>query len=121
MPANARRDAVFTALLSGRTIKDAARLTTTNEKTIRRWLAEPEFAAELSKARTEISQNVMHGLIATAAKAVNTLSALLDDKNLSGSLKIQSSRTALEFAMRAIEQTAIIERLDELEKNIKNS
>ena len=116
MSVNVRRDAVLAALVSGNTIKGAAQITGTNEKTIRRWLTEPEFAAEVAQARAEVTKDIIHGLISKAETAIATLDGVMTAERVSAHAKVQAARTILEFAVKAIEQAEIIERIEELEK-----
>ena len=58
MGKNVQRQAALDALIAGSTVKQAAAAAGISDKTVRRWLDEPEFAAEVSEARKAITGDI---------------------------------------------------------------
>ena len=121
MSTNTRREIVLAALVTGNTIKGAAKITGVNEKTIRRWLSDPDFSGEIAQARADVTKDIIHGLIAKAETAISTLDSIMTAEKVSAHAKVQAARCILEFAMRAIETTEIIERIEKLENHAQES
>ena len=121
MSANARREAVLALLVSGATIKATADSVGTNEKTIRRWLKEPEFAAELAEARADVTKGVIRSLIGKAEQAITTLDDIMTTEKVSAHAKVTAARTIIEYALKSIETEEIINRIEELEKCAKEA
>ena len=78
------RERAVLALLTERSIANAARKSGVNEKTLRRWLSDDEtFKAEYAAARQATFEAGMSRVQALVARAVDTLDELLDDKKAS--------------------------------------
>lgn len=66
------------ALVSGETVKDAARDAGVNRSTVHRWLKEPDFMAALNGARRRLRDEQEHRLMALGSKAISTIASALD-------------------------------------------
>ena len=55
-----KREIALAALLSCKTIKEAARKIGVNERTLRAWMAEPDFANEFQAAKRELIQGAVN-------------------------------------------------------------
>ena len=68
------------ALLSEKTVADAAAKADVNEKTLRRWMSDDEaFQAEYAAARTAAYQAGIYRAQELTGRAMDTLEALLDE------------------------------------------
>ena len=72
----ATRERAVLALLSEKTITDAAKKTGVDDSTLRRWLSQAEYAA----ARNAAYQAGIHRAQALTGRAMDTLEELLDAK-----------------------------------------
>ena len=117
MSTNTRRDAVLTALVSGSTIKGAARLTGVNEKTIRKWLSESEYSGKVAEARADVTRSILASLKSKAETAITTLDDIMTGQKVSAHAKVQAARTIIEYAVKSIETVEVIERIEELERH----
>lgn len=104
------------ALLACRTIGQAAKVAEVAERTLTRWLADPDFKAALAAARRGVFAAAVDGLRQAATEAVETLREVLADKEASAAVRVQAASAILGHAFRAVELADVTERLDRLEE-----
>lgn len=108
------RDNAILALLSERTITEAARRCGVGERTLRRWLTEPAFKAGCDAARAEIFQNAMARIQVLVHRAVDTLADLLAARK-HPAVRLGAARTVVEVGLHQHEATTILRKLAEIE------
>ena len=108
------RDRAIVALLTEKTIANAAAKTGINEKTLRRWLGDDAFKADHAAARQAVFEAGMSRVLALASRAVDTLEVLLDEKK-SPSVRLGSARTIAELGIHQHDAATIMRKLDEIE------
>lgn len=113
-PAAVRERAIL-ALLSEKTIGEAAAKSGVNEKTLRRWLSDDEaFKAEYAAARHAAFQAGISRVQALTARAVDTLEDLLDAKKYP-SVRLGAARTVADIGIHQHDADTIMRKLDEIE------
>lgn len=111
------REAAILALLSEKTLGDAARVSGVAEKTIRRWLADDAvFKAEYAEARRVTFQAGMSRIQALVGKAVDTLDGLLD--STSDTARLGAARAITDLGMHQQDSENILQKLDEIEERL---
>lgn len=70
------------ALATTGDVRVAAKPAQVSERTLRRWLTQPEFQAELNKAETELVRTATRRLERLVSKALGILEAVMDDKKV---------------------------------------
>jgi hypothetical protein len=116
MNAFARRKGDFvllTALASGQTVRDAAQAAGLAESTVRRRLADTDFARRVSQARMELLGQALGRLAEGMTAAADTLVALLGHG--SGTVKLGAARSVIEMASKLREHSEFEARLEALE------
>jgi hypothetical protein len=107
-----KQEEAIAALLSHRSIEDAAQAINVAPRTLLRWLQVPEFRAAYLKARREaVGQSIARMQQATGAAAITVLK-LMTDPNVPAAVKLRAAECV--FALEDIET-----RLTELERNAK--
>ena len=93
-----KRELAIAALLAANTIAEAARAICVSEKTLRRWLAEPDFQAAYRDAPAQAVTAAVGRLQGLLAKAARTLERNMD----SGvpAVEVRSAVAAFELAFR---------------------
>lgn len=109
-----QEEAAIAALLSCRTILEAAKAVGIGEATLRRWMKEPGFAAHYREARRQVVQHSIGALQGATSKAVATLLRIMDCD--SPSAAASAARTVIERAHEAIELEDVLQRVDEIER-----
>ena len=113
----ATRECAVLALLSEKTVADAAKKAKVDEKTLRRWLSEDEaFRAEYAAARQVVFQSGLHRVQALTAKAVDTLEDLLDAE-INANVRLGAARTVAEIGIHQHDAETILQKLDKMESD----
>ncbi len=111
----ATRDRAVLALLSEKTVTDAAKKAGVDESTLRRWLSEDEaFQADYAAARQAAFEVSIHRVQALTAQAVDTLEELLGEKK-HPNVRLGAARTVAEIGIHQHDAETILKKLDEIE------
>jgi hypothetical protein len=114
-----KQEEAIAALLSHRSIEDAAQAINVAPRTLLRWLQVPEFRAAYLKARREaVGQSIARMQQATGAAAITVLK-LMTDPNVPAAVKLRAAECVFAHAIKGIELEDIETRLTELERNAK--
>lgn len=105
------------ALLSQRSIEDAARVAGVGPRTLYRWMKEPEFdAAYREGKRAAFSQSIAR-LHQMASAAVTTLGKAMIDPSTPPATKVRAADSILDHTAKAIELEDMEARLAALERS----
>lgn len=111
-----KKEEAIVALLSQRSIEDAARACNTPPRTLYRWLKEPEFdAAYRAARRTAYGQSIARLQQASTA-ATTTLLEVMNDPKTSGSTRVRAAESVLTHAAKSIELEDLQARISDLER-----
>ena len=109
------RERAIVALLSEKTVAEAAAKASVSEKTLRRWLSEDDmFQAEYAAARQTAFQAGIHRAQALTGRAMDTLEQLLDDEK-HPNVRLGAARTVAEIGIHQHDSETIMRKLDEIE------
>jgi len=111
-----KQEAAIVALLSHRSIEEAARAVPTSAKTLLRWLKEPEFDAAYREARRLAYGQSIARLQQAASAATSTLLKIMVDTSSPPSCRLRAADSVLSHAAKAIEIEEIDARLSTLER-----
>ena len=110
-----KMEAAISALLTRPSIEDAARVAGVAEKTLRRWMQDPEFNARYLRARRDgVYQSVARMQQATGAAGV-TILKLMTDQNVPPSVRLRAAEAVFVHAIKGIELEDIEGRISALE------
>lgn len=104
------------ALLTCRTIAEAATAAGVGEKTLRRWLAAEPFASEYRAAARESAREATSALLAAQREAVQVLRACMQDGT--SATRVRAARAVLELGVR-VAADDLDERLADLEEEVR--
>lgn len=110
-----KKQKALLALLSHPTKTAAAAAAGITPKTLRSYLAEPEFQAEYKKAFASLVEDATRQAQQSLAPALSTLREIVEDKGEDAQARISAARAILSHGMKLIEATDILGRLQELE------
>jgi len=116
-----KMEAAIAALLTRPSVEDAARVAGVAEKTLRRWMQEPEFnAAYLAAKRAAFGQAIarLHHL---SSAAVSILGKVMMDPATPPATKVRAADSILAHTAKAIETEDIEARLAEVERATEES
>jgi transposase-like protein len=116
-----KQEEAIAALLTQRSIDEAAKAIGVSSNTLYRWMEVPEFQAAYRKARfTAVQQAIARLQQATGAAAI-TLLKLMTDVNAPAAVRLRAAECVLERSMKGIELEDIDARLTELERAVEQS
>lgn len=101
------------ALVSARTIGEAAKQVGVSERTLKTWMQDPVFAEKLQQARAEVFRDAIAGIQAAATEAVATLQRNM--KCGDPRVEVQAARVVLDCGLKTHEVFDQDERLKKLE------
>ena len=116
-----KADRILQALLTHRTIKEAARAAQMSERQIYTYLADKDFEARYRAARDDIIRGVSNSLMAQMNDAVNVIGCVMRDIEAKPYDRLAAAKMILEFGSKYIESQDIIERIAKLETAHNNS
>ena len=121
-----KKEAAILALLSSRSVEDAARVAGVTPRSLYRWQKEPAFNAAYREARRAVFSQSTARLCQMATAAVTTLGKVMVDPSTPPATKIRAADSILSHTAKAIEIEDVGARLSELERatelpNIKSA
>jgi len=118
----AKKDAAILALLTSRSVEEAARVADVPIRTLYRWLKEPEFDAEYRRAKRIAFGQAISRLQQGSGAAATVMLKLMADPATPASTRLRAADCILEHAKSAIEledveaRVAALEQAADLEK-----
>ena len=111
-----KKEDAIVALVSQRSIEEAARACNTPARTLYRWLKEPEFEAAYRDARRQAYGQSISRLQQGSTAAATTLLKVMLDTNAPPSTRVRAAEAVLSHAAKAIEIEDIDARVRQLEE-----
>ena len=112
-----KQEEAIPALLSNRTIEEAARAVKVTPKTLYRWLKEPEFDAAYRQARRDAFGQCVARLQHASSAAVSVMLKVLTDSSAPASARLRAADMVVTHSAKAIEIEDIEARVAELERH----
>ena len=111
-----KKEQAIAALLSQRSIEEAARTADIGLNTLRRWLKEPEFEAAYRKARKTAFGQSIAWLQHASSAAVSVVLKIMVDPNAPVSARLRAADIVLARSAKALELEEVEARVSELER-----
>ena len=113
---SAKQHRAISALLTSKSVTEAAVATGQGERTIYRWLSEPDFRQALSAAEGDLIDVATRRLLQLQGGALDTLEALLsDDTDASAGVRLRAAQITLDHLLKLREMRDVEQRLQALE------
>jgi len=111
-----KMEQAIAALLSHRSVEDAARAVGISVNTLQRWMRTPEFQAALREARRKILSQAIGQLQNAANAAAKTVLKIMVDPTVPAGIRLRAAEVVLEQAVKAGEMEDTADRLAQLEQ-----
>lgn len=115
------QERVIVALLNHTSVTKASEAAGIGEVTIYRWLKDDGFNAAYRDARRQVVQQSIVMIQKSMSSAVTTLNEIREDKEAPASSRVSASKAILEFGRRLTEMEQLEDRVEELEKIVKET
>lgn len=112
MTRNVRRQNAVPVIVASPTIKAAAATMGVAEKTVYRWLQDPDFKDELQRAQDSMAREAARAVTRAAVGALSVLEGIMSDTDKTPGVRIAAARTILEQAIRVYGQEGDQRRQD---------
>lgn len=110
-----KKQKALLALLTSPTREKAAAVAGITSKTLRSYLADPEFQTEYKRAFAVLVEDATRQAQQAIAPALSTLREIVEDREEDAQARISAARAILSHGLKLIETTDILNRLQELE------
>lgn len=114
----ARQAAALAALLIHPCVADAAEASGLGERTLYRYLQDPQFVACYRRARHRQVEQAVSVMQAAASKAVNVLISIATNPQAKTGARVMAARAVIDGALKETELETLEQRLAELERKI---
>ena len=114
-----KQELAIAALLSTKTIAEAAREAGVSEITLWRWLRRSDFQLAYANARREVVSSAIASLQQASEKAVRTLEEIMLDKNAAPSARVSAAKVVLELVLKVQNIEDLQRRLAAVEEIIE--
>jgi len=111
-----KKEEAILALLTHRTIEEAARAVNISAKTLLRWMKEREFDAEYREAKKAAFAQSIARLHHLSTAAVSTLGKVMLDTTTPAATRVRAADSILAHTARAIETEDLDARIRDLEE-----
>lgn len=116
---DSKRARALAALMTSGTVKSAAALSGVGERTLHRWLRDPEFAAQLAAAEAELVDAAARRLLSLTDDAIRSLAQLSAGAE-DDIVRLRAAVAILDQAASWRESASIERRIFVLERGIQN-
>ena len=110
-----KKEEAIAALLTQRTIEEAARTAGIGTRTLMRWLQIPEFQVAYRDARRDAFSQTSARLQQASVAAVSTLLKIMVDPKAPASTRVRAADSVLNHTKHAIEIEDVQARVEDLE------
>jgi len=111
-----KKEAAICALLTQRSIEDAARSIDVAPSTLRRWMRIPEFDAAYRQARREAMFQSIARVQQNSGAATTTMLKLMVDPASPPACRLNAAHRVIEIGLRGIEVEDMLARVSALER-----
>jgi hypothetical protein len=111
-----KKEQAIIALLTNRSIEEAAKSIDIGTQTLLRWMKVPEFQAAYREAKREAYGQSIARMHYLASAAVSTLGKIMLDSKTPPSTRVRAADSLLDHTAKAIENEDIEARVAELER-----
>jgi translation initiation factor 2B subunit (eIF-2B alpha/beta/delta family) len=116
---SAKQNKFILELAVNGSIKKACQIAGISEKTGHNWLKDEDFNKTLHDIRETLVSRSLNSLMMSLDKAVNAVLRILDDERTSTMAKLSAARLIIENSLKFREQQTLLQRVEELEKQMK--
>ena len=116
-----KKELAIAALLTHRSVEDAARAVDLNHNTLLKWLKIPAFVKEYRAARREVVNQSVARLQQATGAAGTVMLKLMADPSVPAAVRLRAAECVFDRAFKGVELEDIEERVSELERASETS
>lgn len=112
---SAKQQRAIVALLSTKSVSEAAKQAKVGERTLWRWLGDPSFRVHLAGAEADMLDATTRRLLQLQDGAIETVQAIMQDAEANAGVRLRAAQAVLENLLKLREMRNIEQRLTALE------
>ncbi|MEP7353987.1 MAG: hypothetical protein ABI824_12215, partial [Acidobacteriota bacterium] len=116
-----KKEAAVLALLTSRTVEEAAKTADVPARTLYRWMKEPQFDAAFRDAKRSAFAQSVARLHQMSGAAVSTLGKIMVDQSVPAATRLRAADSILNHTAKAIEIEDVEARVAALEATAKGT
>jgi hypothetical protein len=113
------KDKAIAALLSKPSIAEAAKSVGIGQRTLWRWLKDPEFKEQYRIARSNVVIQAVAQIQSSLTEAIKTLRDVMKDVESPSSAKVSAARAVIDMSLKAVEIEDLQVRIEKLENVVE--
>jgi phage terminase small subunit len=113
-----RQRRFIAAMMTLRTVAEAAQAVGVSERTGYKYLSDPQVRRALSQALDNVLSQVTHRVVSNMSGALDTLEAIHTDEDAPTGARVSAARAILDSGPRLREFSELCERIAELEQQL---
>ncbi len=107
------------ALLSSKSVEEAAQQAGVSTPTLFRWLRKDErFLGEYRRAGSQLMEEALRRLQQLCKEAVQTLAEVMADREATAASRVTAARATLELTLKIEEHRSLVNRVERLEAGL---
>ena len=115
-----KADKLINALITCRTLKQAAQAAGMSERSVHDYLNDPIFQERYRAAKDDVMRGVSNHLRGQMSAAVDVIADIMSDNENRPQDRLSAAKSILEYGARYVEEQEILERLKALEDSQGN-
>ena len=115
-----KKEDAIAALLTCKTVAEAAEVASIGQNTLFRWLRMEDFKTAYRNARKEVVAQAIAQIQNGLSDAVKTLTDIMKDNKAPASARVAAGKIMLDMAIRAIETEDLEARITKIERKFSN-
>jgi hypothetical protein len=114
-----KQEKAILALVSSKTVEDAAKVSGIGRATLFKWLQEDVFKNAYRQARSEIVRHAIVQAQSSCSEAVNVLKEIMNSSKSPASTRVSAAKAVLETSIKAVEVEDLISRIEKIEAHLE--
>jgi hypothetical protein len=116
---NGKKARALEALLSSKSVEEAAQQARVSRTTLFRWLREDErFQGEYRRAGSQLMEEALRRLQQLCSEAVETLAEVMANREATAASRVTAARATLELTLKIEEHRSLVNRVELLETRL---
>ncbi len=116
---NGKKTRALGALLSSKSVEEAAQQAGVSTPTLFRWLRKDErFLGEYRRAGSQLMEEALRRLQQLCKEAVQTLAEVMADREATAASRVTAAKATLELTLKIEEHRSLVSRVERLEAGL---
>jgi hypothetical protein len=121
MKLTSKHDKAISLFLDGCNATQVAQQLKVTPRSVYRWLADPDFALEMTNRRAALRSEIVSTLHSKAQKAITTIEELMEDDKIPALVRLKAAQTILDKTIGSADIQELSEQVAALEKLINDA